>query len=106
MSIAQIDEGYERETDTLNNASRIGFKSKFKISENLNFLVQVENEIDPADGRADGDKVFKQRNTFIGISGDFGKLFVGANVTNFHLFSSQFFLTRGLNNCRTSLTSK
>ena len=83
MSIAQIDEGYERETDTLNNASRIGFKSKFKISENLNFLVQVENEIDPADGRADGDKVFKQRNTFIGISGSFGKLFVGTHDTAF-----------------------
>ena len=83
MSLAQIDEGYERETDTLNNASRIGFKSKFKISENLNFLVQVENEIDPADGRADGDKVFKQRNTFIGISGNFGKLFLGTHDTAF-----------------------
>ena len=83
MSLAQIDEGYERETDTLNNASRIGFKSKLKISENLNFLVQVENEIDPADGRADGDKVFKQRNTFVGISGNFGKLFVGTHDTAF-----------------------
>ena len=68
MSIAQIDDGLDTETDTLNNASRVGFKSKLKLSDNLNFLIQIENEIDPTDGRADGDKVFKQRNTFIGIS--------------------------------------
>jgi predicted porin len=83
MSLAQIDDGIDKETDSLNNASRIGFKSKFKLSENLNFLVQVENEIDPTDGRADGDKVFKQRNTFIGLSGNFGKLFVGTHDTAF-----------------------
>jgi predicted porin len=83
MSLAQIDDGLDKETDSLNNASRIGFKSKFKLSENLNFLVQVENEIDPTDGRADGDKVFKQRNTFIGLSGNFGKLFVGTHDTAF-----------------------
>ena len=83
MSLAQIDTGTDEETDTINNASIIGFKSKFKISENLSLLVQVENEIDPTDGRADGDKVFKQRNTFIGISGNFGKLFVGTHDTAF-----------------------
>ena len=48
MSLAQIDDGVDKETDSLNNASRVGFKSKFKLSENLNFLVQVENEIDPS----------------------------------------------------------
>ena len=81
MSIAQIDDGLNSETDTINNASRVGFKSKLKLSDNLNFLIQIENEIDPTDGRADGDKVFKQRNTFIGISGNFGKLFVGTHDT-------------------------
>ena len=65
MSIAQIDDGLDTETDTLNNASRVGFKSKLKLSDNLNFLIQIENEIDPTDGRADGDKVFKQRNTLL-----------------------------------------
>ena len=81
VSIAQIDDGLNSETDTLNNASRVGFKSKLKLSDNLNFLIQIENEIDPTDGRADEDKVFKQRNTFIGISGNFGKLFVGTHDT-------------------------
>ncbi len=83
MSIAQIDDGLDTETDTLNNASRVGFKSKLKLSDNLNFLIQIENEIDPTDGRADGDKVFKQRNTFIGISGNFGKFFAGTHDTAF-----------------------
>jgi predicted porin len=83
VSIAQIDDGLNSETDTLNNASRVGFKSKLKLSDNLNFLIQIENEIDPTDGRADEDKVFKQRNTFIGISGNFGKLFVGSHDTAF-----------------------
>ena len=83
ISIAQIDDGLDTETDTLNNASRFGFKSKLKLSDNLNFLIQIENEIDPTDGRADGDKVFKQRNTFIGISGNFGKFFVGTHDTAF-----------------------
>ena len=31
MSIAQIDDGLDTETDTLNNASRVGFKSKLKL---------------------------------------------------------------------------
>ncbi|MDG2093243.1 MAG: porin, partial [SAR86 cluster bacterium] len=83
MSIAQVDDGLDTETDTLNNASRFGFKSKLKLSDNLNFLIQIENEIDPTDGRADGGKVFKQRNTFIGISGNFGKFFAGTHDTAF-----------------------
>ena len=31
MSIAQIDDGLNSETDTINNASRVGFKSKLKL---------------------------------------------------------------------------
>jgi len=56
MSIAQIDDGLDTETDTLNNASRVGFKSKLKLSDNLNFLIQIENEIDPTDGEQMGIK--------------------------------------------------
>jgi len=56
MSIAQIDDGLDTEIDTLNNASRVGFKSKLKLSDNLNFLIQIENEIDPTDGEQMGIK--------------------------------------------------
>ena len=69
------DTGFE------NNVSRIGVKGKFKLLEGINISYQIENEIDPTDGKADGDKVFKERNTFIAIEGNFGKLFTGTHDT-------------------------
>ena len=69
------DTGFE------NNASRIGVKGKFKLLEGINISYQIENEIDPTDGKADGDKVFKERNTFIAVEGNFGKLFTGTHDT-------------------------
>ncbi|MDA8929717.1 porin, partial [Gammaproteobacteria bacterium] len=68
-------------SETNSNASRLGYKAKFKLSSKVNFLIQIENEIDVTDGKADKNKVLKQRNTFIGISGDFGKLFAGTHDT-------------------------
>ena len=70
-------------SETNSNASRLGYKAKFKLSNKVNFLLQIENEIDVTDGKANKNKVLKQRNTFIGISGDFGKLFVGTHDTAF-----------------------
>ena len=83
MSLIDVDQSSKRETETISNASRIGFKSKLQISNNLNFLVQIENAIDPTDGKADKNKVFKQRNTYIGLSGNFGRLFIGTHDTAF-----------------------
>mgnify|MGYP001422202835 CR=1 FL=1 len=83
MSFIDVDQGSRKETDTISNASRIGFKSKIKISNDLNFLIQIENEFDPADGKADIGKVFKQRNTYIGLSGNFGRIFMGTHDTAF-----------------------
>ena len=36
-------------TDTRNNASRIGYKSKYALSDDLNLIIQIENEFDAAD---------------------------------------------------------
>ena len=83
MSLMDVDQSSKRETETISNASRIGFKSKLQISNNLNFLVQIENAIDPTDGKADKNKVFKQRNTYIGLSGNFGRMFIGTHDTAF-----------------------
>ena len=74
-----------QDTEFKNNASRIGVKGKFEIKEGLNISFQIENEIDPTDGRADEDKVFKERNTFIAIEGDFGKFLTGTHDTAFKL---------------------
>ena len=70
-------------SQTNSNASRLGYKAKFKLSNKVNFLIQIENEIDVTDGKADKNKVLKQRNTFVGISGGFGKLFIGTHDTAF-----------------------
>jgi len=69
------DTGFE------NNASRLGVKGKFKLIEGINISYQIENEIDPTDGKADGEKVFKERNTFIAIETSLGKLFTGTHDT-------------------------
>ena len=70
-------------SETNSNASRLGYKAKFKLSNKLNLLIQIENEIDVTDGKADKNKVLKQRNTFVGITGNFGKFFVGTHDTAF-----------------------
>tara|TARA_B100000902_G_scaffold93788_1_gene96849 strand:+ start:465 stop:1361 length:897 start_codon:yes stop_codon:yes gene_type:complete len=85
LSLESADYKTSTETDFNNNASRIGAKGKFEIKEGLNISFQIENEIDPTDGRADGDKVFKERNTFIAIEGDFGKFLTGTYDTAFKL---------------------
>ena len=81
FSYENEDSAEESNTDFVNNASRIGVKGKFKLLEGINISYQIENEIDPTDGKADGDKVFKERNTFIAIEGNFGKLFTGTHDT-------------------------
>jgi predicted porin len=83
MDLAAIKQNSKIKNETINNASRIGFKSSLKLSDTLEFSFQIENEIDPTDGKADGDKVLKQRNTFIGLSGNFGNFFIGTHDTAF-----------------------
>ena len=83
IELANIKESSQNKTETMNNASRIGFKSSFKFYNNLELSLQIENEIDPTDAKADGDKILKQRNTFIAITGDFGKIFLGTHDTAF-----------------------
>ena len=82
-SYESTDKNSKTDTDFKNNASRLGIKGKFDINENLKISYQFENEIDPTDGRgrADGEQVFKERNTFIAIGGNFGKIFTGTHDT-------------------------
>ena len=83
VSLEDVDSKDANETDFQNNASRIGVKGSYDLSSSLKLSFQIEEEIDPTDLRADGDKVFKERNTFIAISGDFGKLYSGTHDTAF-----------------------
>ena len=77
------DKNFETDIDFKNNASRVGIKGKFDLNENLKISYQFENEINPTDGRgrADGEQVFKERNTFMALEGNFGKIFTGTHDT-------------------------
>lgn len=83
VSLEEVDSKNTNETEFQNNASRIGVKGSYDLSSSLKLSFQIEEETDPTDLRADGDKVFKERNTFIAISGDFGKLYTGTHDTAF-----------------------
>ena len=69
--------------DLVSNASRLGVKGNIDLGEGLEVIYQAEYEIDPVDGKADESKkrTFKQRNSFIGIKGDYGTLFLGTHDT-------------------------
>ena len=49
-SYERSDKNFKTDIDFKNNASRVGIKGKFDLSENLKISYQFENEIDPTDG--------------------------------------------------------
>ncbi len=71
------------EVEWQSNASRVGVKDSFKFYKNTEFIYQVEYEFDPVDGKADKkkDRIFKQRNSFLGIKGSYGTIFIGTHDT-------------------------
>ena len=83
VSLEDVDSKTSDKTEFKNNASRVGVKGSYDLSSGLKLSFQIEEEIDPTDLRADGDKVFKERNTFVAASGDFGKLYAGTHDTVF-----------------------
>jgi len=73
------------EVDVVSNTSRLGIKGNIAFRENIEAIYQVEYEIDPVDWTADEKKerVFKQRNTFVGIKSAYGSFFMGTHDTAF-----------------------
>lgn len=66
------------------NASRVGVKGEKALDGGIKTIYQTEWEIDYSDEDAangDGDNILKARNTFIGLSGDFGTVIAGINDT-------------------------
>ena len=92
LSINRTDQNNTNDVDLESNASRIGVKGSNPIGDNLKAIYQIEYEIFIDDGN-DGTKInvsngekntgseFKQRNSFIGLKGDFGKIIVGKHDT-------------------------
>ncbi len=86
------------EVEWQSNASRVGVKDSFKFYKNTEFIYQIEYEFDPVDGKADKkkDRVFKQRNSFLGIKGSYGTIFIGTHDTAVKRSSSKIDLFNDL----------
>jgi predicted porin len=76
-TVVNADSGSEDTWKLNSNASRIGLKGSTQVSEGLTVFYKTEFQVD-VDG--DGD-VFKQRNIYAGIKGQYGSLLAGKNDT-------------------------
>ena len=77
VSVVNSDSGSEDTWKLNSNASRIGLKGSNQVSEGLTVFYKTEFQVE-VDG--DGD-VFKQRNIYAGIKGQYGSLLAGKNDT-------------------------
>lgn len=80
------DDGSDtRDSIALNsNASRLGFKGSEEINEALQVIYKLEYEIYPDSGdsgNGKGNDAFEQRNSYLGLSGDFGTVLAGKHDT-------------------------
>ena len=92
----------EKEIDLVSNASRLGFKGKVDMKNGLTGIYQIEYEIDITSDDLKGPKAltgatlsnntlstsssntgvkFNQRNSFVGLKGNFGTLKLGTHDT-------------------------
>jgi len=72
----------ETQSDIDNNESKAGLKGNFLLNTNndVRVVYQIEYGFDPVDGKERGEEgTFKQRNTFVGLQGNFGTLFAGTH---------------------------
>ena len=83
ISVESQDTSSGTEVDMVSNASRLGVKGSMDFGEGLEAIYQAEYEVDPVDGTADekNGRTFKQRNSFVGIKGSYGTLFLGTHDT-------------------------
>ena len=86
------------EVDLVSNASLLGITGNMYVREGLEAIYQAEYEVDPVDGTADekNERTFKQRNSFVGIKGSYGSLFMGTHDTAFKISQSKIDLFNDL----------
>ena len=97
---AEYENNNETSTsDLVSNTSRIGFKGDLEARNKLSVIYQLEYEVDPVDGKADESKgrSLKKRNSFIGLKGSYGTLFLGTHDTAFKKSSKIIDLFNDLN---------
>ncbi|MDK1023546.1 MAG: porin [Gammaproteobacteria bacterium] len=69
----------ERNNDWISNASRIGVKGNYPISETLRIVYQLEQELDPIHGGTTRDTLLSTRNSFVGFKSNMGRLIFGTH---------------------------
>ena len=83
ITIESQDTASGSDIDVVSNASLLGAKGSVEFGKDLEVIYQAEFEVDLVDGKADEskEKTFKKRNTFVGIKGSYGTLFLGTHDT-------------------------
>jgi len=76
-----IDSNGSSDSYWISNVSKLGFKGSYAIDDSLSVIYQLEQEVDYVHGGTDADTLFGMRNSFIGLEGDFGKVFWGIHDT-------------------------
>lgn len=74
------------------NSSRLGFKGKEAISDNLSLIYQYETQVDLSDSRQNSsDDLFDStRNSFVGFTGSWGTAIAGIHDTPFKLVGRKY----------------
>jgi len=81
LTLQSTDEGTDsRVTELVSNASRLGFKGETKLNDDLSAIYQLEYEASIDDGDNKG-QTFTQRNSFVGLKGNFGTVKAGIHDT-------------------------
>lgn len=70
--------GASTSSDLISNSSRVGMKGDFKINDKLTGIYQLEYQVDVANNSS---STFKTRNSFLGITGNFGTIRLGTYDT-------------------------
>lgn len=89
VSVDFLDDGADySETNLSSNSSRLGFKGSHEINPDLKAFFQIEQQINFTTGASSGGTDFATRDTFVGLSGNFGAIQLGR-------FDSPFKTARG-----------
>ena len=68
-----------RDDEWLSNASRIGVRGNYSISETLRIVYQLEQDVDLMHGGTNIDTLFSMRNSFVGLRNNLGRVIFGAH---------------------------
>ncbi|WP_075187135.1 porin [Teredinibacter haidensis] len=85
LTLHAFDDGDESIFEVKNNASRIGFKGEEATENGLTVVYQYELGVSPdtKEDKGNYNDTFTQRNSFLGVKGDFGLVKVGTFDTPF-----------------------